>query len=82
MIKEQISKGDFTDIYLALSYFNEFMGLRLMEKNRIGWIGWNNRRRMNPRLRRRIEKNMDDGHWVDVANLAMMAWANGLKRKK
>ena len=57
--------------------FSGAMKDRLNEKEAEGWEGWDNRKDMQVfegGLERRIIRNILDGHWVDVANLAMFAW--------
>ena len=79
---KQISDVVHTDLLECAERFSIEMQARLEEKRQDGWTGWRNKDFMTPILRKRIKKNMDDGHWIDVANLAMFAWEIGLKEKK
>jgi hypothetical protein len=57
--------------------FRDAMLKRLLEKEEEGWDGWGNRREMDKfagGLKDRMIRNILEGDWVDVANLAMFAW--------
>lgn len=69
------------DGQVALAKLNELfrdaMLKRLIEKDEIGWEGWGNRKEMKKfagGLKDRMIRNILQGDWVDVANLAMFAW--------
>lgn len=60
--------------------FSQKMRDRMEEKEAEGWEGWDDREIMNDAgknmgtLKERIIGNALQGDWVDVANLAMIAW--------
>ena len=57
--------------------FRDAMLKRLLEKFEDGWEGWGNKKEMARfagGLKNRMIRNIVDGDWVDVANLAMFAW--------
>lgn len=50
---------------------------RLLDKQRQGWHGWG---QISPgSIRKRLLKNVEHGDWVDVANLALILWAQEKK---
>lgn len=55
---------------------------RLGEKIAEEWDGWDNRKDIREDLVFRIIRNMFEGDWVDVANLAMFAWNLNLNVKE
>ena len=57
--------------------FRDAMLKRLLEKFEDGWDGWNDKitmQRFCGGLKDRMIRNVLEGDWVDVANLAMFAW--------
>jgi hypothetical protein len=64
------------DIGKLIQLFCGAMRQRFNEVEQAGWEGWNSKAemvRMKP-IKERIIKNVLERDWVDVANLAMMAW--------
>ena len=66
---------------VSLAKLNEIFGIvmfqKLLEHQKMGWQGWNNKKEMEKYrggLKERIIKNALQEDWVDVANLAMFAW--------
>lgn len=51
--------------------------IRLAEKQSAGWKGWNTLSVST--LKKRLLHNVEQGDWIDVANLAMFLWARRLK---
>jgi hypothetical protein len=56
--------------------FSEEMLSRLKNKEAEGWRGWDSRRAIGQGLpiKERMISNVLQGDWIDVANLAMIAW--------
>ena len=51
------------------SAFEQEMAKRLRKKAEKGWRGWDDRQ-MIERLKDKLAENIQQGDWVDVANLA------------
>lgn len=56
--------------------FRNAMLEKMLLKRQMGWTGWNSKKKMGStgQIIQRIIENADSGDWVDVANLAMIAW--------
>ena len=60
-------------LFTAFTMFFHSAEMRLADKQRAGWSGWN---KLSTRtLKSRLLHNVEAGDWVDVANLAMFLWA-------
>ena len=60
-------------IFTLSAMFFQCMQSRLLEKAADGWRGWD---KTGPKaLRERLLDNFERKDWVDVANLAMILWA-------
>lgn len=59
--------------------FAAAMDRRVLDKQKEGRVGWGSPdcwvdEAGNPTVLRRIKAAVDEGHWIDAANLAMFAW--------
>lgn len=59
-------------LWTAFGMFYRATELRLADKQRAGWRGWNSLSAKT--LRERLLRNVESGDWVDVANIAMFLW--------
>ncbi|MDD5540472.1 MAG: hypothetical protein PHG61_07270 [Candidatus Marinimicrobia bacterium] len=55
----------------AMNHFTVKMLKKLESKVFEGWFGWNERENIES-IHERLKYNLEQGDWVDVANLAMM----------
>ncbi len=76
-MKVKCGKNEKASLAKLSKLFKDAMMKRLLEKIEDGWEGWNNEQVMSQYsggLKERIIRNVLEGDWVDVANLAMFAW--------
>ena len=58
-----------------MNLFTEAMFEKIMNKMRSGYGGWDSRSpEVVESIKSKLAENINDGDWVDVANLAMMLW--------
>ncbi len=59
----------------CLTMFMDEMFTELVERVEQGYTGWNKRKKISDHeLLLRLLKNAQEGHFIDVANLAMFLW--------
>ena len=69
----KVKNGMDNQLNVALFLFTEKMRDRLEQKERAGYIGWNDRSMItDEQLYVRALTSLRDGRFVDAANLAMM----------
>ena len=64
-------------LFTWLGRFFAAMELVLATKQTDGWTGWNTL--STKTLKARLLKNVEQGDWIDVANLAFFLWVKGQK---
>lgn len=75
MSKEVQNDDEIISLDETCIMFKEVMLDRLIEQHEAGRSGWDNKRTFYPgELQERIMRNTLHKNWVDVANLAMIAW--------
>lgn len=64
-------------LFTWLGRFFAAMELMLATKQADGWTGWNTLSIKT--LKARLLKNVEQGDWIDVANLTFFLWVKGQK---